>query len=183
MPLSCWPDEQPLAGEQPAPAGEQTAPAAPDRDDDTRADRPVRGQPESDRRVSRSARSTGLASSAVSNYGRMTSFPAAILANYSFGDDSALPGFSLPVGFKYIGSTGNLVSGAPSLLYGPGSNAWSITFMPTYQYKIFFARAEISHVGTSSTTPWPGVRPKRHQHGADPRRDRARHSVLSRPEA
>jgi len=29
VPLSCWPDEQPLAGEQPAPAGEQTAPAAP----------------------------------------------------------------------------------------------------------------------------------------------------------
>ena len=75
----------------------------------------------------------------------------AILANYSFGDDSFLPGFSLPARFEYIGSTGSL--GAPNLLYGPGSKAWSITFTPTYQYKIFFARAEISHVGTSSTTP------------------------------
>jgi hypothetical protein len=75
------------------------------------------------------------------------------LANYSFGDDSPLPGFSLPVRFEYISSTGSLASGAPNLLYGPGSNAWSITFTPTYQYKIFFARAEISHVGTNSTTP------------------------------
>jgi len=77
----------------------------------------------------------------------------AILANYSFGDDSPLPGFSLPLRFEYISSTGSLANGAPNLLYGPGSNAWSITFTPTYQYKIFFARAEISHVGTNSTTP------------------------------
>jgi hypothetical protein len=76
----------------------------------------------------------------------------AILANYSFGDESFLPGVSLPVRFEYIGSTGSLANGAPNLLYGPGSKAWSITFTPTYQYKIFFARAEISHVGTSSTT-------------------------------
>ena len=34
-----------------------------------------------------------------------------------------------------------------------GSNAWSITVTPTYQYKIYFARAEFSHVGTNSTTP------------------------------
>jgi Putative beta-barrel porin-2, OmpL-like. bbp2 len=77
----------------------------------------------------------------------------AILANYTFGDESFLPGFSLPFRFEYIGSTGSLADGAPNLLYGPGSKAWSITFTPTYQYKIFFARAEISHVGTSSTTP------------------------------
>ena len=77
----------------------------------------------------------------------------AILANYTFGDESFLPGFSLPFRFEYIGSTGSLADGAPNLLYGPGSKAWSITFTPTYQYKIFFARIEISHVGTSSTTP------------------------------
>jgi hypothetical protein len=77
----------------------------------------------------------------------------AIFANYSFGDDSPLSGVSLPARFEYIASTGSTVAGAPNLLYGPGSNAWSITFTPTYQYKIFFARAEISHVGTSSTTP------------------------------
>jgi hypothetical protein len=51
-----------------------------------------------------------------------------------------------------MASTGSLANGAPNLLYGPGSSAWSITLTPTYQYKIFFARAEISHVGTNSTT-------------------------------
>src|SRR5271166_3990470 len=89
----------------------------------------------------------------ISTFSSGSTIGGAILANYSFGDDSPLPGVSLPVRFEYIGSTGSLAAGAPNLLYGPGSNAWSITFTPTYQYKIFFARAEISHVGTSSTTP------------------------------
>jgi Putative beta-barrel porin-2, OmpL-like. bbp2 len=70
----------------------------------------------------------------------------------SFPDDSPLSGFSLPIRFEYIGSSGSQASGAPNLLYGPGSNAWSVTLTPTYQYKIFFARAEFSHVGTNSTT-------------------------------
>lgn len=92
---------------------------------------------------------------AASSIGAFTSgstIGGAILANYSFGNDSPLPGFSLPFRFEYIGSSGSAANGAPNLLYGPGSNAWSITFTPTYQYKIFFARAEISHVGTSGTT-------------------------------
>jgi Putative beta-barrel porin-2, OmpL-like. bbp2 len=93
------------------------------------------------------------AASSIGAFSSASTIGGAILANYSFGDDSPLPGFSLPVRFEYIGSTGSAANGAPSLLYGPGSNAWSITFTPTYQYKIFFARAEISHVGTSSTTP------------------------------
>jgi Putative beta-barrel porin-2, OmpL-like. bbp2 len=82
-----------------------------------------------------------------------STYGGAILANYSFGEDSLLPGVSLPLRFEYIASTGNAANGAPNLLYGPASKAWSITFTPTYQYKIFFARAEISHVGTNSTTP------------------------------
>jgi hypothetical protein len=53
---------------------------------------------------------------------------------------------------EYISSTGSEADGGPNLLYGPGSNAWSITVTPTYQYKIFFARAEFSFVGTSNTT-------------------------------
>jgi hypothetical protein len=93
------------------------------------------------------------AASSIGAFSSASTIGGAILANYSFGDDSPLPGVSLPVRFEYIGSTGSLANGAPNLLYGPGSNAWSITFTPTYQYKIFFARAEISHVGTSSTTP------------------------------
>ncbi len=93
---------------------------------------------------------------AASSIGAMTSastFGGAILANYSFGEDTPLAGFSLPVRFEYIASTGSLANGSPSLLYGPGSNAWSITVTPTYQYKIYFARAEFSHIGTSNTTP------------------------------
>lgn len=40
----------------------------------------------------------------------------------------------------------------PSLLYGPGSNAFSLTVTPTYQHKIFFARAEFSYVHLSDTS-------------------------------
>src|SRR6516225_5291832 len=93
---------------------------------------------------------------AASSIGAFTSaatYGGAVLANYSFGDDSPLSGFSIPIRFEYISSTGNAVSGTPNLLYGPGSNAWSVTLTPTYQYKIYFARAEISHVGANSTTP------------------------------
>jgi len=46
-----------------------------------------------------------------------------------------------------------LGNGAPNLLYGPGSKAWSITVTPTYQRKIFFARSEFSFVGAIDTTP------------------------------
>jgi len=91
--------------------------------------------------------------SSIGAFSSASTIGGAILANYSFGDDSFLPGVSLPVRFEYLGSTGTAAEGAPNLLYGPGSKAWSITFSPSYQYKIFFARAEISHVGTSSTTP------------------------------
>jgi hypothetical protein len=93
---------------------------------------------------------------AASSIGAFTSaatYGGAILANYSFGDESPLPGFSIPIRFEYISSTGNAASGTPNLLYGPGSNAWSITLTPTYQYKIYFARAEVSHVAANSTTP------------------------------
>jgi Putative beta-barrel porin-2, OmpL-like. bbp2 len=93
------------------------------------------------------------AASTIGAFSSASTYGGAILANYSFGDDSALPGFSLPLRFEYISSTGSLANGAPNLLYGPGSNAWSITLTPTYQYKIFFARAEFSHVSANSTTP------------------------------
>ncbi len=91
--------------------------------------------------------------SEIGAFSSASTIGGAILANYSFGEDSPLSGVSLPFRFEYLGTTGSAANGAPNLLYGPGSNAWSITFTPTYQYKIFFARAEISHVGTSSTTP------------------------------
>jgi Putative beta-barrel porin-2, OmpL-like. bbp2 len=92
------------------------------------------------------------AASSIGAFTAASTYGGAILANYSFAEDSPLSGFSLPIRFEYIGSTGTLANGAPNLLYGPGSNAWSITLTPTYQYKVFFARAEFSHVGTNSTT-------------------------------
>ena len=63
-----------------------------------------------------------------------------------------LAGVSVPVRVEYIASTGNAAEGAPNLMYGPGSKAWSITVTPTYQHDAFFARFELSYVGTSSTT-------------------------------
>ncbi|HJU19223.1 MAG TPA: outer membrane beta-barrel protein [Stellaceae bacterium] len=81
-----------------------------------------------------------------------STYGGALLANYSFPDNSPLRGFSLPVRLEYIASTGYAAAGAPSLLYGPGSDAWSVTITPTYQYKKFFVRAEFSLVGTMHTT-------------------------------
>ena len=91
--------------------------------------------------------------STIGAFNSASTYGGAILANYSFDEASPLSGLSLPIRFEYISSTGNLANGAPNLLYGPGSNAWSITLTPTYQYKIFFARAEFSYVGANSTTP------------------------------
>lgn len=85
-------------------------------------------------------------------------YGAALLANYTFDSasmigDLSLAGFSLPVRVEYLASSsGNIADGAPNLLYGPGSSAWSVTVTPTYQYKAFFARAEFSYVGTLHTT-------------------------------
>ena len=38
-------------------------------------------------------------------------------------------------------------------MYGPGSAAWSITMTPTYQYKKFFTRTDISFVQANNFTP------------------------------
>jgi hypothetical protein len=72
----------------------------------------------------------------------------AILANYAFDSN-----FSLASRAEYISSTGSAASGAPSLLYGPGSSAWSLTLTPTYQNKLLFVRAEFSYVKATSVTP------------------------------
>jgi hypothetical protein len=62
-------------------------------------------------------------------------------------------GFSLTGRWEYIGSSGNFVSNSANLLYGPGSTAWSLTATPTYQYKKFFTRTDISYVGAGNITP------------------------------
>jgi hypothetical protein len=81
------------------------------------------------------------------------SYGFALLANYAFDSSGSLAGFSLPARVEYISTSGNLNAGAPSLLYGPGSDAWSFTITPTYQYNSFFARGEFSFVTASGTTP------------------------------
>jgi hypothetical protein len=72
----------------------------------------------------------------------------AVLANYNIDDNWNLAGR-----VEYISSSGSATDGSPSLLYGPGSSAWSVTATPTWQNGIYFARLEGSYVGASSTSP------------------------------
>lgn len=93
----------------------------------------------------------------IGAYHEASTYGAAVLANYTFDAQSAvggvsLSGLSLPVRVEYIDSSGSAANGAPSLLYGPGSKAWSVTVTPTYQLNSFFARAEFSYVGAKDTT-------------------------------
>ena len=62
-------------------------------------------------------------------------------------------GFSLTGRWEYISSSGNLASNSANLMYGPGSTAWSLTATPTYQYKKFFTRTDISYVSAGNFTP------------------------------
>ena len=71
-----------------------------------------------------------------------STFGGALLVKYSF-----TPNVNVAVRGEYIAS-----SGRANLMYGPGSNAWSITVTPTYQKGVFFARAELSYVSVGSGT-------------------------------
>jgi hypothetical protein len=66
----------------------------------------------------------------------------AVLVTYSFNDNWKLSGR-----FEYVDT-----SGAANILYGAGSNAFSVTITPTWQYKRFFIRPELSYVTAGSTT-------------------------------
>lgn len=92
-----------------------------------------------------------------------STFGAALLMSYDFGSDASalhLPGFKLPARIEYISSTGDTNNGTPNLLgYGPGSKAWSFTVTPTYQYKQFFTRADLSYVGALDTASGMGFGP------------------------
>ncbi len=90
---------------------------------------------------------------AIGAFHDAATYGAAIFVSYAFDSKSKLSGVSIPVRLEYITSTGSNADGAPNLMYGPGSKAWSITLTPTYQYKRFFVRGELSYVGTSNTTP------------------------------
>lgn len=72
----------------------------------------------------------------------------AILASYAFKH-----GFSLPVRYEYIASSGNAASNAVNLMYGPGSTGTSFTATPTFQSGGFFVRGDIGWVHAGSFTP------------------------------
>jgi hypothetical protein len=65
-------------------------------------------------------------------------------------------GFSLAGRVEYLSSAGTV-----DVLFGPGSKAWSFTATPTYQYRRFFARCDLSLVHATDFTP--GVFPKANQ--------------------
>ena len=71
---------------------------------------------------------------------------AAVLTKFTMSEN-----VSLAVRGEYIKSKGG--AGAPNLLYGVGSKAWSLTATPTYQEGIFFARLEGAYVKAVSATP------------------------------
>ena len=81
-----------------------------------------------------------------------STWSGAVLANYAFD-----PSWSLGGRAEYIAQN----RGVDPVLYGHDSAAWSFTLTPTYQYKVFFARADFSYVkavqpGFISTEGFPG---------------------------
>jgi hypothetical protein len=93
----------------------------------------------------------------VSPYVQYNSTPSSVGSAHMWGG-GLLTSYALTDTWKvaargeYEGSTG---PGNISF-YGPGSSAWSFTLTPSYQWKIFFARADFSYVGLSSLTPGLG---------------------------
>lgn len=77
-----------------------------------------------------------------------STYGGALLVKYSVTKE-----LSLAARAEYITQSGSPGGTTPSLLYGPGSSAWSLTFTPTYQKGIFFVRGEGAHVGASDVTP------------------------------
>jgi hypothetical protein len=61
-------------------------------------------------------------------------------------------GFSLPVRFEYIASSGSAAENAVNLLYGPGSTGTSFTVTPTFQAGGFFVRGDLAYVHAGDYT-------------------------------
>jgi len=68
-------------------------------------------------------------------------------------------GFSLPLRWEYIASSGSAKENAVNLMYGPGSAGTSITVTPTFQYGGFFFRGDIGYVHVNDLTPGAGFGP------------------------
>ena len=71
----------------------------------------------------------------------------AILFSYAFKH-----GFSLPVRWEYIASSGTAAENAINLMYGPGSSGTSFTVTPTVQAGGFFVRGDIAWAHAGSFT-------------------------------
>lgn len=91
---------------------------------------------------------------AIGAFPSTSSWSGAVLASYAFDSN-----WSLGARAEYIAQDG----GFDPILYGHDSSAWSITVTPTYQYKVFFARADFSYVNadgpsffSSQGFPGPG---------------------------
>jgi hypothetical protein len=72
----------------------------------------------------------------------------AILASYAFKH-----GFSLPVRWEYIASSGSAAEESVNLMFGPGSSGTSITVTPTFQKAGFFVRGDVSWAHAMNYTP------------------------------
>jgi hypothetical protein len=72
----------------------------------------------------------------------------AVLLSYMFKH-----GFSLPVRWEYISSSGSASQEALNLMYGPGSSGASVTVTPTFQYGGLFLRGDLSWVHAGNITP------------------------------
>lgn len=72
-------------------------------------------------------------------------FGGALLVKYAFNKEWSVGGRA-----EYLQTSGGTCGAAAgctptNLLYGPKSGAWSLTFTPTYQKGVFFARGEVSY--------------------------------------
>ena len=74
----------------------------------------------------------------------------AILTSVSLDDNWKLAGR-----FEYeTAGSGSTAALTPNVLgFGPGSNAWSLTLTPSYQWKLYFARMDVSYTTLTSATP------------------------------
>lgn len=72
----------------------------------------------------------------------------AILLSYAFPH-----GFSIPLRFEYISSSGSVATDAVNLMFGPGSSGTSFTATPTFQTGGFFVRGDLGFVHAGNYTP------------------------------
>jgi hypothetical protein len=60
-------------------------------------------------------------------------------------------GVALPIRFEYMEQSGTVNGPQVSLLYGPGSSAWTFTATPTWQKGGFFFRSDLGFVDTMNS--------------------------------